>query len=330
MSAEPAAVPVAAAQTVSRLRPGWLTIAAKEFADHLLSVRFVVLLIILGLAALIPLYFAAEQIRAVAPGASEVPAIFLFLFRVSPPGVDLLRLDLWVSIAAPLLGVAFAFDSINGERHQGTLPRLLSQPIHRDEVINGKFVAGLAVISLVFLAVVAWIAGFGLLRLGIVPGEAEILRVLAWVLVTIVYIALWLAFGMLISVVIRGAATSALVGLGVWLFVAVPFFGPFLVSIAGAVIAPGDAGIQQLIDRLLPSTLYQEVSAVLLNPEIATTARTITDSQLFQAQSRFADASLSLDQSLLLVWPHVVILFALTIGCFALAYGRFMRQEVRA
>ena len=28
---------------------------------------------------------------------------------------------------------------------------------------------------------------------------------------------------------------------------------------------------------------------------------------------------LSLDQSLLLVWPHIVILFALTIGCFALA-----------
>ena len=313
-----------------RLRPGWMTIASKEFTDHLLSVRFYVLLAVLGAAALIPLYFAAEQIRAVAPDASQVPAIFLFLFRVSPPGVDLLRVDLWISIAAPLLGVAFAFDAINGERHQGTLPRLVAQPIHRDDIVNGKFAAGLAIISVVFLAVVAWIAGFGLLRLGIVPGDGEILRLVAWVVVTVVYIGLWLAFGMLLSVVIRRAATSALVGLGVWLFVAVPYFGPFLVSLVGAVVAPGDAGVRQLLDRLLPSTLYQEVSAVILNPVIATTSRAITQSQLLQAQSRFGDAGLDVTQSLLLVWPHVVILFALMIGCFALAYARFMRQEVRA
>lgn len=314
----------------ARLRPGWVTIASKEFTDHLLSVRFYVLLAVLGAAALIPLYFAAERIRDVAPDASQVPAIFLFLFRVNPPGVDLLRVDLWISIAAPLLGVAFAFDAINGERHQGTLPRLVAQPIHRDDVINGKFAAGLAIISVVFLAVVAWIAGFGLLRLGIVPGDGEILRLVAWVVVTVVYIGLWLAFGMLLSVVIRRAATSALVGLGVWLFVAVPYFGPFLVSLVGAVVAPGDAGVRQMLDRLLPSTLYQEVSAVILNPVIATTSRAITQSQLLQAQSRFGDAGLDVTQSLLLVWPHVVILFALMIGCFALAYARFMRQEVRA
>ena len=35
-------------------------------------------------------------------------------------------------------------------------------------------------------------------------------------------------------------------------------------------------------------------------------------------------------QSLLLVWPQIVVLFALMVGCFALAYARFMRQEVRA
>jgi ABC-2 type transport system permease protein len=313
-----------------RLRPGWLTVASKEFADHLLSTRFYVLLVILGLAALVPLYFAADQIRSAAASASGFPAIFLFLFRLSPPDIAILRVDVWVSMAAPLLGVAFAFDSINGERHEGTLPRLLSQPIHRDDVINGKFAAGLAIISVVLVAVVLVISGFGLLRLGIAPAETEILRLGAWLAVTILYVALWLAFGMLLSVVIRRAATSALVGLGTWLFVAVPFFGQFLVGIGGSIIAPGDPATQQFIERLLPSTLYSEVSSVLLNPVVATTSQAITTSQYLQAQSRFANAALSLDQSILLVWPQVVILFALTVGCFALAYARFMRQEVRA
>jgi ABC-2 type transport system permease protein len=312
-----------------RHRAGWTIVAAKEFADHVLSARFLVLLLILGVAALIPLYFAAEGIRSVAPVASEVPGIFLYLFRVSPPDFGILRVDLWVSITAPLLGIAFAFDSINGERHEGTLPRLLSQPIHRDDVINGKFAAGLAVITLVLLAVVLVITGFGLLRLGVVPGEGELLRVVLWFGVTLLYVALWLAVGLLLSVVVRGAATSALIGVGLWLFVAIPYFGPALFGLVGGVVT-GDPSTQQFLQRLLPSTLYFEVSSVLLNPQVATTASSLSLSQTIQSAARFPNAALSVEQSLLLIWPHVVTLFGATVGLFALAYTRFMRQEVRA
>ena len=42
-------------------RAGWMVIGSKEFGDHLLSARFVVLVIVLGLAAAIPLYFAAAD-----------------------------------------------------------------------------------------------------------------------------------------------------------------------------------------------------------------------------------------------------------------------------
>lgn len=42
------------------------------------------------------------------------------------------------------------------------------------------------------------------------------------------------------------------------------------------------------------------------------------------------DAPLSLTQSLLVVWPQVVGLVALTLLCFAASYLGFMRQEIRA
>jgi ABC-2 type transport system permease protein len=332
----------AAASPVGRrddhLGPGWPTIAAKEFADHVLSARFYVLLVVLGVAALIPLYFAAEQIRNAAAQVSGARAVFLFLFTVGPPNISLLRVDQFVGIAAPLLGVAFAFDAINGERHEGTLPRLLSQPIHRDDVINGKFVAGLGVIALVLAAVLAIVAGFGLLRLGIVPAGAEVVRLLAWYVLTVLYVSLWLAFGMLLSVVIKRAATSALVGLGVWLFVAVPIFGQLIASIAGGLITPASgtandilsaAAGQQLLLRLLPSTLYGEASIVLLDPSVTAVSTPATLGQYVQAQQQ-VPTLLSLDQSLLLIWPHIVALLALTVLCFALAYVAFMRQEVRA
>ena len=317
----------------SRLRPGWITVAGKELADHLLSVRFYVLLVVLGAAALIPLYFAAERIRALASDASGAAAIFLALFTIGPEGIGFVRVDQFVAIAGPLLGIGFAFDAVNGERHQGTLPRLLSQPLHRDDVINGKFAAGLAVIALVLVIMAAVISGFGLLRLGITPDVSEVLRLVAWLALTVLYVALWLAFGLLLSVVIRRAATSALVGFGVWLFVAMPFVGPLLVGLLGRVLSAGaataaDAGAtQQLLLRLLPSQLYAESSLALLNPSLTTVnARDLFSPQLEQQ----IPTLLSVEQSILLIVPHIVVLTALTIGCFALAYARFMRQEVRA
>jgi ABC-2 type transport system permease protein len=316
---------------------GWRVIAAKELGDHLLSVRFIVLLIVLGLAAAIPLYFAADRIRAVAEDASGVPAIFLYLFRLGSEQIDILRVDVFVGMVAPLLGLAFAFDAVNGERSEGTLPRLLSQPIYRDDVINGRFAAGMAVIGLVLVSVVALIAGFGMIRLGIVPHGPEVLRLIAWVAATFLYVALWLAFGLLLSVVIRRAATAALIGFGVWLLVSV--FGELIKTLVTGFLRPGadasidtilgSAQLQQFVSRLMPSTLYNDISRVLLDPSVTQVSAPTTIGQVIQGQQRI-DTLLTIDQSLLLVWPQIVALVALTVVCFGAAYVAFMRQEVRA
>ena len=320
-------------------RAGWMVVARKEFADHLLSARFIVLLIVLGLAAAIPLYFAADAIRSVASQVSGGQAIFIALFWLAPQvggQVTLPAASGFLAYVAPLLGLAFSFDAVNGERSEGTLPRLLSQPIHRDDVINGKFAAGLAIIGLVLVAVVGIITAFGLLRLGLVPAPVELLRIILWVVLTFVYVAFWLAFGMLLSVLVRRAATSALIGFGAWLLLT--FFGGLITSLIGGFIAPlsgssaevlQNAGIQQTISRLLPDTLYREASLVLLNPQVTDVSTPATVGAYQQAQERIPSL-LSLDQSFILVWPQVVALVALTVACFAIAYVRFMRQEVRA
>ena len=321
---------------------GWLVVAAKEFADHVMSVRFFVLLIVLGLAAGIPLFLATQRIHDLASQVSGAQAVFLALFIIGPQDVSIFGLDVnvqgFIGLAAPLLGIAFAFDAVNGERSQGTLPRLVAQPIHRDDVINGKFVASLAAITLVLLSVVLLISGFGLLRLGIIPAWSEVLRLIVWFVVTIAYVAVWLAFGLLLSVIVRRAATAALIGFGVWM--AVAMFGRFLLNLVLGAIAPvSDStaidralGLYQLhafVLRLLPTTLYSEASSVLLNPSLTGTSTPATLGQLTQAQQQIPTL-LSLDQSLLLVWPHVVALVALTVICFAIGYIQFMRQEVRA
>jgi ABC-2 type transport system permease protein len=54
-----------------------------------------------------------------------------------------------------------------------------------------------------------------------------------------------------------------------------------------------------------------------------------TIGQAIQANQQIGSL-LSLDQSLLIVWPQIVALVALTVLCFGAAYVLFMRQEVRA
>ena len=329
------------APTVRRRVPshGWRVIAAKELGDHILSVRFIVLFVLLGIAAVIPLYFAADQIRNLAPSVSGASAVFLALFRIGSDQIAGLQVDTFVGIVAPLLGLAFAFDAVNGERSEGTLPRLVAQPIYRDDVINGKFAGGLAAIGIVLVAVIMIIAAFGLLRLGLVPHAQEVIRLVAWVGVTFVYVALWLSFGLLLSVVFRRAATSALIGFGVWAIVV--FFGGLIVSFVQGLVASNAndtvdqqiqaAQLQDVIRHFLPSELYADLSTVILNPGATAANVSVPGSigQVQQAQQQIPTL-LSLDQSLLLVWPQVVALVALTVLCFAAAYVTFMRQEVRA
>ena len=312
-------------------RHGWRIVARKELADHVSSLRFVVLLALVGLTAAGSVYAAASGIRDAAGEAAEASAIFLRLFTAAPERFP--SFFTLIGFLAPLLGIAFGFDAVNGERAQGTLPRLLAQPIPRDDVINGKFVAGLSVIALTLVALALLVSGIGMVRLGIVPTPGEVGRLIAWGVVAIVYVGFWLAFATLCSVALRRAATSALVAIAAWLVLTL--FAALLVGLIADVLAPAssedpaallaNATLQQNLARVSPSTLYQEATIVLLNPEIRTLGF-VLPIQIDQA----VRSELTLEQSLLLIWPQVVGLVALTIACFVAAYLLFLRQEVRA
>jgi ABC-2 type transport system permease protein len=310
-----------------------MVVAGKELAETLTSVRFVILLAMLAVAAVVPIYASSQAIRDAAEDASGAAALFLALFTLQgetvPSFVGL------VGFIAPLLGIAFGFDAINGERAQGTLPRLLSHPIYRDDLINGKFVAGLAAIALAITATAVIVAGVGMVRLGIVPAPAEIGRLAVWIVVTILYVGLWLALAMLCSVVVRRAATSALIAIGLWL--GLSLFGVMLARILAGAIG-GEAGgleatfdvarLEQAISVVNPGTVYNQATIALLNP--GATAVTIpTLAQAIQLEQQLS-TQLSLDQSLLIVWPQVVGLLAAMVIAFVGSYILFLRQEVRA
>jgi ABC-2 type transport system permease protein len=305
---------------------GWRVVARKELADHLQSTRFAVLIGVLGVASAGAVYAASGGIRTIAPVATETVGLFLKLFTVTTDPVPFPFVT-FVGFLGPLLGIMFGFDAINGERAQGTLPRLLSHPIHRDEVIIGKFVAGISIIGIMLAALTTLVAAIGILRLGVAPTAADVTRMIIWLAFTVMYVSLWLGLAMLASVAVSRAASSALVSVSIWLMLVL--FGAVLAQIAADAIGGQDpvavAQAQITVSRVSPLTLFDEVTTLLLDPAQRTVGLVTLD-QI----DRAVGSNLGIAQSLNVVWPQIALTVAITTALFALAFVTFMRQEVRA
>jgi ABC-2 type transport system permease protein len=302
----------------------------REMFDHLTSVRMLVLQFLVLLFGAAVVYFAAEQMRTT---TAEDPFLFLRLF--APPGQTMLSFVVVLSILVPVIAIGLGFDSVNGEYSRRTMSRILAQPIYRDALLFGKFLAGLFTLTISLVTLWLLVIGFGLLWLGVPPSGEEIGRLLVFLLLTVAYAGVWLALAMLFSIVVRAPATAALVSLGLWLFLALLW--PALAQVLGEAIAPPDIRFavlglptpdtlawQQGLARLSPGTLYGEAVVAMLNPE----AQSMT-TLLAQFQGRIA-SPLPLDQSIVQAWPQMVSLIAGMIVLFVVGYVAFQRQEVRA
>ncbi|MFH1031776.1 MAG: ABC transporter permease subunit [Chloroflexota bacterium] len=317
-----------------------LTVFWKELADNFSSRRFIILFLLILLAGVFAIFTAATNIKeAVAQTTSSsfaapggIRFVFLKLFTISEEPLP--SFLTFIVFFVPIVGIALGFDAINNEKNTGTLSRLISQPIFRDAVINGKFMAGVVTISIMLITIVLLVTGVGLMQIGVPPTSEEVIRLLVFLIVSILYGAFWLGLAMLFSIFFRQVATSALASIAIWIF-----FIFFIIIIAQAIanmVAPiteqstldaqiRNAEINMVVRRFSPIILFQEAISTLLSPGIQTLGF-ITET----TEQWMMPTALSLSQSLLIVWPHLVTLVALTAVCFAISYTRFMREEIRS
>src|SRR6202041_822873 len=309
--------------------PGLGRVVAKEPADHLASARMRILEALVFLTAIAAAYAAIRQIRQT---IGESPFLFLRLLTMSqdplPSFISLL------GFLIPLVAIALAFDSINGEFNRRTLSRVLAQPIYRDALLLAKFLAGLLALTIGLTSLWLLVIALGLLLLGLPPSTEEMVRMLGFLVATIAYGGVWMALAMLFSVVFRAPATAALAALGTWLVFSL--FWSVIAPIVASLIAGPPEGIlgprlaylstEQIIDRVAPNTLYAEPALALLQPA----PRALGPVLISQLEGAVLGAPLPVTQSFVLIWPQLTGLVAATILIFAIAYVLFQRQEIRA
>ncbi len=318
---------------------GMITICRKELADHFSSTRFTLLFYLILMVSMVIAFMVGSGLKEELKDVAKPTFVFLMLF--TSPG-KFLSLIQFISIFGPIIGIVLGFDAVNRERSARTLSKLASQPIFRDYIINGKFLAGLITIVIMQLAIVLMISGLGLLLIGVVPGPEEVYRLFIYLVISIFYIGFWLGISILFSVSFRSMATSALASIACWIFFF--FFVPMGAGVMADVIAPFDPSqasqnpelvikneqTRKAISLVSPMTLYSESTTIILDPLRKTTQSLILMGPFERLSiSRFQNP-LPLSESVYIVLPHLITLIAITLVCFAISYAVFMRQEIRS
>mgnify|MGYP000455523102 CR=1 FL=1 len=127
-----------------------------------------------------------------------------------------LRID-WVfivGIIGSLMAILFTYDAISGERENGTLRLIISNPISRSSLLLGKLVGSISVL-LIALGF-GWIISLLILAGMGIPFWKDPFSLLMIPILSFLYLLLFASLGLLISSLFRSSSSSLVVLLMIW------------------------------------------------------------------------------------------------------------------
>jgi Cu-processing system permease protein len=156
----------------------------------------------------------------------------------------------------PLIALLLSHDAIVGEMERGTMLLLLSYPIGRNQVILGKFLGHLAILSF------ATLFGYGAAAVALSVTGTEI-DATSWASFgsmlgsSVLLGAVFIAIGYLVSACVRERSTAGGISIGIWLL----FVLIYDMALLGALVAAGGHALPAgLLDALLllnPTDAYR-------------------------------------------------------------------------
>lgn len=218
------------------LRP-ILTLAGKEFRDHVRSRWVPVVAVIFAVFAIAIAYLGTAQEGAVGFRGMDVTLVSLTSLAI---------------YLVPLIALLLGYDAIVGERERGSLDLLLTMPITRLELLLGKYL-GLAA-ALAF----ATVAGFGAAGIVLARG-AGIDGLLAYATFIVTTLAMGLSF-LSLSLLVSALARDKIVATGISMVLWFVFVLIYDLVLVGALVLTGGRWIGNAFMVLLllnPADVYR-------------------------------------------------------------------------
>jgi Cu-processing system permease protein len=179
-----------------------LLVARKEIQEGLRNRWVLATTLLLAALALTLTFLGSAPTGNVGAGALDVVIVSLSSLTI---------------FLVPLIALLISHDAIVGEMERGTMLLLLSYPIGRWQVVMGKFVGHVAILS--FATLIGYgTAAAALAVTGVSSDFASWMAFLSMILSSILLGAVFIAIGYLISAVVGERGTAGGIAIGVWLF----------------------------------------------------------------------------------------------------------------
>jgi ABC-2 type transport system permease protein len=252
-------------------------VAEKEFRDHLASKRFLAIFAILMQLSFYGVYsgmdaynkkldqyknpslvmeqpFMKEAVESLqkeiqdAEARGDSPESIQALkdqlsLLTNPPMPSVLEvfnsMVIFFTFLGMILGAAMDFDQISKERDEGTLKFLVSSPIYRDAIINGKAIGAIATLAVALAAAFLLAIAIVMVR-GVVPGLDDMLRIAAFFAAALLYCTVFFAIAMMTSTLTKSTSMSVICTVGLVVLLIVFSIVALIVSgfIAQAIVGP--------------------------------------------------------------------------------------------
>lgn len=233
-----------------------LIVAVKEFRDHLTSRRFILIFAVLMLVSIYAMVNGMsdyqKQLDQYKKAAAENPQQEWYKEQVamyqkmiaeaetsgsSQEEIDSLRYQLEQLTNPPMpsvlfvfsnlnqyfvllgagLAIAIGFDLISREKEEGSLKSLLSHPVYRDSIINGKTIGAFGVLSIV-LGATFLITMAIMLIYGVIPQMSDITAIAVYFVMALLYCLVFFAIAMMTSTLAKNSSMSVMYVLGIVIF----------------------------------------------------------------------------------------------------------------
>ena len=193
------------------------TLALKELRDGLRNRWIAAAIIVLGALALSLSLLGSAPTGSVSASSLDVTVISLASLSV---------------YLIPLIALMLSFEALVGGFERGTMMLLLTYPVRRWQVIMGKFIGHVLILS---IAIVVGYGGAILIMILLNDGNTEgCLAYVTMMASSLLLGAIFTALGYMVSVLVKERATAAGAAIGLWLVFVVLYdlvlFGALLVD----------------------------------------------------------------------------------------------------
>lgn len=325
-------------------------IAVKEVQDHITSSRFLGLLFLLiticGILLLRETGVYLEEISKYGGSSNYLMSHLPYTLNI----FEGIRGGLGgSSIFGSIIAIALGFDLITKEKESGSIKAILSVPVYRDELINGKALGGIIVLAIA-ITIVFTLAFAILLLHSIVPDLSEISYLFVFWIFTVLFVSGIFIMSLMISSFSKKSGMSLIFSLLALLILTsvVSTAGNFT---ANAIVGPDPAiGYQNMEDadyetlREMSADYYKNKEAILqiskyftINANYAKLSHVflrpqdskITDSDNPDEKRRDDRTLPPVVEVLVPMWGYILFLIAYPAVFFGIAYIRFMRMDLR-